>query len=42
MLPSEESIQAREIPYQTTKAGDVILAFDYNMPLVDPPTVPGE
>jgi len=40
MLPSEEVIHAREIPYQTTRDGDVILAFDYNLPLVDPPTIP--
>jgi hypothetical protein len=28
-------------PFQTTKAGDVIVDFFLNQPLIDPPTIPG-
>ena len=39
-LPSEMTLQARDIPFQKTSAGDVILDFELNRPLVDPPTIP--
>jgi hypothetical protein len=41
-LPSQEELQARPIPFQKTAAGDVILDFELNKPMVDPPTIPCE
>jgi len=39
--PSEESVQSMPIPYQVMKSsGDVVLDFDLNHPLVDPPAIP--
>ena len=40
MLPSEEYLQEREIPYQVLSTGDVILDLSLDNPLVQPPTVP--
>jgi hypothetical protein len=36
----DESWRTLNIPYQKTAAGDIILDFQLNKPLVDPPTVP--
>lgn len=36
----DESWRSQNIPYQKTAAGDVILDFELNHPLVDPATVP--
>jgi hypothetical protein len=35
------SLDQNPPPFQTTKAGDVIVDFLLNQPLVDPPTIPG-
>lgn len=35
----DEAWRSKNIPYQKTAAGDVILDFELNHPLVDPPTV---
>ena len=35
----DEAWRSKDIPYQKTAAGDVILDFELNYPLVDPPTV---
>lgn len=34
-----DSIRTQNIPYQTTKAGDILLDFNLNHPLIYPPTV---
>ena len=34
-----EAWRSQNIPYQKTAAGDVILDFELNHPLVDPPTI---
>jgi hypothetical protein len=39
-IQSEQDVAYEEIPYQTTAAGDVILDFSLNQPLVDPATIP--
>lgn len=41
MLPSEEFLQQRQIPYQVLNStNEVILDLSLNNPLVQPPTVP--
>ena len=37
---SLSQIAHKVVPYQTTKAGDVILDGVHNRPLIDPPTIP--
>ena len=39
LIEHEDGIQHREVPYQKTSAGDVILDFMLNDPLVYPPTI---
>jgi hypothetical protein len=39
LIDHEEGIEKKQAPYQTTAAGDVILDFTLNQPLVDPPTI---
>ena len=39
LIKHEEGIQHREVPYQKTSAGDLILDFMLNDPLVYPPTI---
>jgi hypothetical protein len=41
LVSQEDSIANQTVPYQTTAAGDVILDFLLNQPLVEPQTVPG-
>jgi membrane-associated phospholipid phosphatase len=41
-LPSQDQLDSRVIPYQKTASGDVILDFELNNPLVDPPTIPSK
>jgi hypothetical protein len=40
LIANEEGIEHKIIPFQKTAAGDVILDFLLNNPLVDPPTIP--
>eukprot|EP00980_Cylindrotheca_fusiformis_P020763 scaffold7755_cov104-Cylindrotheca_fusiformis.AAC.8 len=40
LIDSESSIADKTPPYQQTQAGDVILDFRLNHPVVDPPTIP--
>jgi hypothetical protein len=39
LIYHEQGIEKKQAPYQTTSAGDVILDFTLNQPLVDPPTI---
>ena len=41
-LPSPQEIASRPAPYQTTAAGDVILDFELDNPLVEPQTISRE
>jgi hypothetical protein len=41
-LPSPKALAARQAPYQMTAAGDIILHFELNDPLVEPQTIPRE
>jgi hypothetical protein len=41
LMATEDGIAHKIVPFQKTAAGDVILDFLLNEPLVDPPTVPG-
>jgi hypothetical protein len=40
MVAHETSLGAKEPPYQVTAAGDVLLDFALNYPLVEPPMIP--
>lgn len=40
MLPSEEFLQNRQIPYQVLSNNDTVIDLSLNNPLVQPPTVP--
>lgn len=40
LVQKESSIASKVPPYQQTQAGDVILDFELNQPLVDPSTIP--
>jgi hypothetical protein len=40
LIKTESYIASKVPPYQQTQAGDVILDFNLNQPLVDPPTIP--
>lgn len=42
LVDRETSILSLQPPYQTTAGGDVIVDFELNQPLVDPPTVDSE
>lgn len=42
IFKNAEHIGQGPIPYQKTSSGDVILDFQYNQPLIDPPTIPCE
>jgi hypothetical protein len=39
VMDRDESLLSRPPPYQVTAAGDVLLDFTLNQPLVDPPTI---
>jgi hypothetical protein len=40
--PSDDDLRARnaQVPYQKTSSGDILLDFELNRPLIDPPTIP--
>lgn len=40
--PSDDNLRARnaQVPYQKTSSGDILLDFELNRPLIDPPTIP--
>jgi hypothetical protein len=40
LLTHEDGIEHKIVPFQKTAAGDVILDFLLNQPLIDPPTIP--
>jgi hypothetical protein len=40
LIAQETTIASKPAPYQQTAAGDVILDFTLNEPVVDPPTIP--
>jgi hypothetical protein len=42
LVNNESNIASKVPPYQQTQAGDVILDFNLNQPLVDPPTIPSK
>ena len=43
IIENESTIETKVPPYQKTKSGDdVILDFNLNHPLIDPPTIPSE
>jgi hypothetical protein len=40
LIANEDGIEHKIVPFQKTAAGDVILDFLLNEPLIDPPTIP--
>ena len=40
MIAHERVLATKQVPFQVTAAGDVLLDFALNHPLIDPPTIP--